>query len=289
MTMQRTFATVFLGTVLIGSAASAADVPTPSVAVEKACEAAGGTAAFKDLDLLKAKISSQEVTQDGTNLHRTKALYFQAPGPVPGRVEIQESQVIAGDDGTGGWALVAGKPDSRPGTTVMIERLLNSDLFPLLLPFSLTWDGVAVVNVAPADIDGRPTWRLGVQFPRTFFHTPQISTTWTVDLDRTSFEVVRADSPATDLGRGIRADGMRYIRDAMIDVKGVKLPRLQRIIGLSPEGMEKAHSRIDEISYDILPESDAAGLFANPVPPDQRPKLPIGQPPAGALPGGGSS
>ncbi len=289
MTMQRALATVFLGTMLVGSAAAAAEAPSPSAVVAKACDAAGGLDAFNGLGIVKAKVSSQEITQDGKNLNRTKALYFQAPGPVPGRLEVQESGVIAGDDGSGGWALVGGKPDSRPTTAVMVERLLKSDLFPLLLPFSLTWDGVAVVGVAPGEIDGRPTWRLAIQVPRSFFHTPQISTTWTVDVDRSTYEVMRADSPATDIGRGIQADGMRFIRDAVTDVGGVKLPRMQRVIGLSMEGLEKAHSRIDEIGYDIMPADVAERLFANPVPPDQRPKLPIGQAPAGARPGGGSS
>ena len=58
--------------------------------------------------------------------------------------------MIAGDDGTGGWAVVGGHPDARPSTLYMVKRLVTADLFPLLLPFSLNWEGATVTDVLPA-------------------------------------------------------------------------------------------------------------------------------------------
>jgi hypothetical protein len=253
--------------------------PEPTAAVKRACDAAGGLDAFKSLGIVELRIKREEVTQDGKVIDSAKKLFFLAPGPTPGRTEEPQFKVVAGDDGTGGWALMGDKPDSRPSTNYMVKRLLTTDLFPLMLPFSLTWEGVTVASVAPADLGGVPVWRLQVQLSPTFFHTPQISRAWTVDIARHTSALVRAVSPATDLGKGVTADGMQFTWGEVTRVRGVALPQYERVVGLDPYGREKSHSRIDRISYDLVPRADAAKLFANPIPPDQRPKMPGLQPP----------
>lgn len=253
--------------------------PTPSEAVSRACDAAGGMDAFSALGIVEAKIKREEVTQDGKTSSQEKAFFFLAPGPTPGRTEDPQHKVIAGDDGTGGWAVVDDKPDPRPTTGYMVKRLITADLFPLLLPFSLTWDGVTVTEVVSAEVNGLPVWRLKVALARTFFFTPQISTSWTVDLERRTFALVRAESPATDLGRGLLADGMRFSWGEPAKLKSVWLRGYQRIVGVDETGKEKAHSRIDHIAYKVLPPKAAEKLFSNPIPPDQRPKAPGFQPP----------
>ncbi len=272
-----------LGCFILPSAAALAagpdEPPTPAAAVKRACNAVGGLDAFTTLGIVGLKIDREEVTQDGHTSNASKGMFFLAPGPVPGRTEDPAFHVIAGDDGSGGWALVSGQADSRPSTTYMIKRLLTADLFPILLPFSLTWDGVTVTGVTPAEVGKRPVWRLKVELSHTFFHTPQISTSWTVDVDRTSYSLVRAESPATDLGKGLTADGMEFTWGEPVKLKNVLLPGYQRIIGLDEYGREKAHSRIDHIAYKLVEPQASATLFANPIPPDQRPKLPAGQPP----------
>ncbi len=253
--------------------------PTPTAAIARACDAAGGLAGFKQLGVLQLQIRREEVTQEGTVTDTSKTISFLAPGPTPGRTEDPQSKVIAGDDGSGGWALVNGKPDPRPATAYMVKRLLTTELFPLFLPFSLTWDGVTVSGVTPAQVGGRAVWRLAVSLTPTFFHTPQISTSWKVDLDRRSFALVAAESQATDLGKGLTADGMRFSWREPLTVRSVRLSGYQRIVGLDEVGREKSHSRIDHIAYKVLPASDAARLFANPIPPEARPKPPGPQPP----------
>ena len=254
-------------------------VPTPAGAVKRACDAAGGQAAFTSVGLVELSIKREEVTQDGKTTTASKIMVFLAPGPTPGRTEDPQLKVIAADDGNGGWAVVDGQPDARPSTSYMVKRLLTGELFPLLLPFSLNWEGVNVVDVTPAQVGGQPVWRLNVALSRTFFHTPQISTSWTVDVDRRTFALVRAESPATDLGKGLRADGMRFSWGELARVKNVTLPGYQRIVGLDEGGTEKSHSRIDRITYRVLPAQAAEKLFPNPIPPAQRPKMPGIQPP----------
>ena len=258
--------------------------PAADVAVRKACAAAGGLEAFNKLGIVGIASRSEEVTQDGHVTNQLKNFYFLSPGPTPGRLELPESRVTAADDGTGGWALIAGRPDGRPATVQMVRRSLRVALFPLLLPFSLTWEGVSVTGVTAGTAGGRPVWKLAVELPHTFFDTPQISTSWTVALDRTTFAVVQAESPFTDLGKGVTADGMLFRWNGPVKLGGVTFYTEQRVTGLDEFGREKSHSRIDRCQYNLMPAGDAAKMFGNPVPPDQRPKAPAMQPPPAGPP-----
>lgn len=258
--------------------------PAANVVVARACEAGGGLEAFRRLGTVRLDITLREVTTDGKPSEGQKTIVMTTPGPVPGRLENAGQQLVAADDGNGGWATQAGKPDPRPSTKVMVKRVLASDLFPLLLPYSLTWEGVAVSAVTPATLKGKPVWRLAVQLSRSFFHTPQIATNWTVDVDRETYSVVQAESPYVDLGHGIVADGMRFAWGSPLRLKGVWLHADQKLVGIDEVGREKVHNRIDTIRYRSLGEADVAQLFTNPVPEDQRPPLPVGPvvTPAGA-------
>jgi hypothetical protein len=251
-------------------------VPSPDLLLNRAWEEAGGLEAFKRLGILLVEVSSEETTQEGTVSGSKSKTFFLAPGPTPGRIEIDKPPVLSGDDGTGGWAIVGGKPDARPSTKAMVKRLVTTNLFTVMLPFSLNWDGVTAKGVEPTVIKGIPVWRLYIEMMPGFFHSPQIATTWRVDFDRTTYAVVQADCPATDLGKGITADGMRVSWDSHRDVMGLRLPGAQRIIGLSEAGAEKAHSRKEQIRYEVIDTAMKARLFSNPVPPNLRPTPPTG-------------
>lgn len=259
--------------------ASGQELPTPLEVVRRACEKAGGLEAFQRLGFLRVEINSSEVTQDGTTSEYKKLVIFSPQFIVPVRLELPQLQVIAGDDGEGGWALAGGKPDPRPATTFMVRRMVTTDAFPLTLPFSLTWPGVAVSELAEDSLGGRPTWRLTVTLARNFFHTPQIATQWTVHIDKAGYQVLRAESPFTDLGKGVVADGMRFSWSNHVTVGGVRLPTQQLVVGLDASGNEKAHSRRDSLSWERLTEEKTAGLFENPIPPELRPRIrPMGKP-----------
>ena len=279
---------VILGLGLVVAAMAAAQEspspPTPEEIVRRACDAAGGLQAFKNLGIVAIAIRSEEVSQEGTINTSMRNNYFLAPGPIPGRFEYPGSGVIGGDDGSGGWAIIKEKPDARLSTTHMVKRSLTTVLFPTLLPFSLTWEGVEVQEVKPVQWKGHPIWQLTVSVTRMFFDTPQIATTWTVLVDSTSFAVVRADSPFTDLGKGVTADGMRFTWREPVKIKDVTLYKEQRLTGLNEVGVEKTHSRVDRLQYHVIPPSEANKLFSNPVPPEMRPKPPTMQPPGALAP-----
>jgi len=221
--------------VLVAASAAAqkqATPPTPEALLKRACDAAGGMKAFNDLGILAVAAKSEEVTQEGEVTSILRTTFFLAPGPVPGRFEFPEKKVVAGDDGSGGWAILDQKPDPRFATTFKVQRSLATTLFPVLLPFSLTWKGVGYQgDVKPAVINGRPVWQLAVELPRNFFENPQISTSWTVSIDRSTGAVVRADSPFTDLGKGVTADGMRFTWREPVKVGGVTLYKEQKLTG----------------------------------------------------------
>ncbi len=254
--------------------------PTPAAAIKRACDAAGGLEAFRQLGIVQADVVSDEVTQDGSTSSKRSTLAFLSPGPLPGRLEKPDAKIVAGDDGTGGWAVADRRPDARPSTAYMIRRLVQTELFPLLLPFSLTWEGVSITDVKAAETEGQQVWRLSITMARTFFHTPQISTEWTVDFDRRTWSLVRAQCPYTDLGQGIRADGMRFTWSDPIKVRDAWLRGTQRVIGLDETGQENAHTRVDKIRYGLHPASLATKMFATPIPPGLRPKQQQPGPPA---------
>ena len=259
--------------------AQPATPPDAASALRQAYAAAGGLTAFKDLGIVRVDITREEVTQEGKTEKSELVVFFKSPGPAPGRLENPVLKVVAGDDGSRGWAVVGGQMDTRPSTVVMVRRMIRSDLFAALLPFSLSWEGVTVTEVTAADFNGTPTWRLAVAMERSFFHTPQISTTWTVDLDRRTFKVLRATSPFTDLGKGITADGMLFTWSEPVRLGGVTLNGMQKVVGLDVTGREKSHSRVDRHRFTPVGTDREAALFTNPVPPDQRPTVPAFQPP----------
>jgi len=281
--LRRTTLVIAIAT-LAGSAAafgqSGLEIPTPDLVVKRAWEAAGGLEAYGRLGIVLADVAAEENTQEGNPTSSRSRTYFLAPGPAPGRIEIEAIKAVSGDDGTrqGGWAVMAGKPDVRQSTRLMVRRLLATNLFTLTLPFSLNWEGVILRGVEPTVVRGVPVWRISVEVSRGFFHTPQIATTWRVDIDRATYKVVQAESPATDLGKGIKADGMRVSWPKHKELNGIRLPVEQHTIGLSETGAEKAHSRIQKVTYGLLEVEGNLAMFRDPVPPELRPTAPVGPP-----------
>lgn len=253
---------------------AAPPLPDPKVLVQRACDAVGGLDAFRKLGILSIQMDREEITQDGKVYNDSQLVMMTTPGPLPARLEIASSKTIAADDGTGGWALTGGKPDQRPSTQHMVKRTITSYTFSLLAPFSLTWNGVTYKSVEPGAIGGRPVWRLEVEMAGGFFASPQMSRTWFFDFDQKTAELIQATCPATDLGKGIKADGMLITIPQRVKVGGVMLPAVEKVVGLDEAGNQKAHSRVKNLKYKLISTAEAGVLFPNPIPPDQRPKPP---------------
>ena len=248
----------------------AQQTPTARDLIRQACDAAGTLETYSRLGTLQLDLSREEVAVGGAVTRSRLTRFATTPGPVPGRFEIAEHKLVAGDDGSGGWALLDEQPDPRPQTVYMVKRQLQTDLFPLLLPFSLTWDGVGISAVTSHRFQDRDVWRLAVDFERAFFSSPQISLVWFVYVDKTTHQVMGAESVHTDLGHGLRADGMRFSWPKRTTLRGVTLPAEQRVVGVDEIGKEKAHTRTELLAWSLVPPARAATLFENPLPPDER-------------------
>ncbi len=261
------------------SGAGAALAQTPGGApppadelIRKACDAAGGIDKFRALGIVQLTLNRNEIANDGTETKSETNFYFRAPGPIPARLENLEQQLVAGDDGSGGWAVTGNAVDSRAMTVYMVERVIRTDLFPLLMPFSLTWDGVTVRQVVADTVEGTPAWRLDLALPTSFFFTPQISSNWKIYVDRNKFTVLRAESDPTDLGKGVKADGMLITWAKPVKLGEVWLYSQMVTLGRNMKGEIQPHSRRDTMTYKLLPVTEAPKLFPNPIPPDKRPK-----------------
>ena len=95
------------------------DVPSPDVLVSRAWAEAGGLEAFNDLGILLVDVTSEETTQQGTASTGTTKTYFAAPGPVPGRIEMDKPPVLAGDDGSGRATRTRGRGIARRGRPIL--------------------------------------------------------------------------------------------------------------------------------------------------------------------------
>jgi hypothetical protein len=69
-----------------------------------------------------------------------------------------------------------------------------------------------------------------------------------------------------------------------VKVGSVTLRADERVVGLDDMGKEKAHTRVRNVSFELLPAAKRGGLFDNPIPPDQRPKPPMSSVPPPNLP-----
>lgn len=277
MTVRETVTTTVLllaatSLAFTASAQQPASPPPADEVIRRACEAAGGVDKFRALGIVQLTLNRHEVANDGTDTATESFFFFKAPGPIPARLENVAQGIVAGDDGTGGWAVTGGAVDTRAMTTYMIERVIRTDLFQLLMPFSLTWDGVTVRQVVADSVDGTPAWRLDLALPSSFFFTPQISGNWKVYIHRERFTMLRAESDPTDLGKGVTADGMLITWAKPVKLGEVWLHSEMVTLGRNWKGEIKPHSRRDTVSYKLLPPTEAPKLFPNPIPPDKRPK-----------------
>lgn len=271
------------GTSTLMAQPSGSAPPDPRQIVRKACDALGGLEAFRKLGILGLTVEREEISQDGSLTSDSSQIIISTPGPIPGRLELPRAKTIAADDGTGGWALNNGRPDQRPSTVHMVKRTITTQTFSLLLPFSLTWEGVDIKAVEPGVIAGKPVWRIEIEVQRSFFASPQMSRTWFVDFDQETSSLIQATCPATDLGQNVRADGMLITVPQRVKVGGVSLPSVERVVGLDEGGNQKAHTRTKTLKYKLISNAEAGVLFPNPIPVDQRPqpmKVPAGNPAA---------
>lgn len=255
-----TFALGSLLTILVGSAAAAET--TASDLVDRMVQAAGGMESFKAIGVLQIEAAEEETRTDGTALASAFTAFADATNLLNLRMEFGKDVVLGCHSGTG-WATVGGAVDERPQASRMASGTLRQKLFPLLLPFSLTMDGVVLGEVTEDEFEGEAVWRLQAKFHEFFFAAPIMTTTWDFLVRQKDLELLAAEFQPPPKFRGVQEEGVRYRPLNHADVEGVTLGTHLLVSGLDRNGIENAHVRIVKVE----PESRGPyepTLFMNP-------------------------
>ena len=234
--------------------ASAAD-PSPDTVVGRALSAAEADSTLAGHDLIRATIHQEETTSDGKSHVQdlTALVYGETLDSI--RLELGNGVSLA-LNGTVGWATIRGRVDDRPQTPLMSAGTIRQTLFPLLLPYSLRFEGVKLGSVSQDDFDGTPVWVLLVDFEQNFFASPAMASTWRVFIDRETNLVLGTEFiPPLEYQKVANEGGRyRYLKHETVD--GLVFPIHVLLDGIDLNGIENGHVRVTKLSFSSIETFD---------------------------------
>lgn len=258
--IRRVFSLLFLP-VFTATFAVAADVPDPNEIVDRMVAAAGGEA-FKGIGVLKLEVSQEETRNDGSQTNATYTAYLDTKNLENQRLEYPGDIVIA-HHAAGGWSTQAGAMDERPQTSMRAERTLNQTLFPLFLPHSLKMEGVRASEVRESTLDGRKVWVVALPFPKGFFSSPVLTTTWVMVVAQNDYSLLSLEFIPPPQYRDVSPTGIRYRVLKQQEIGGAMVPEQLLAVGISALGQESGHVRVTKIKASVHGAWDAT-LFLSP-------------------------
>lgn len=229
----------------------AQETPSSKEVLQRALDAAGGTDAFADLALIKIDYSSRETAQDGTSHNTSLAGYASTASLSSMRLEMPGDLVIV-RDGSIGWATVGGKTDPRPQTPRMAKSTTHLYLVPVLFPFSMTMDEVAITGMRSGRLGDTPAWVLQVYFGPEFFRVPVMDTFWMVYVSKEDYSVLAAGY-VPQSSEKVSTEAVRYVYQKLQEVGGVRLPSQVLMEGLDPEGKPTGHNAVIKLGIEQSP------------------------------------
>ncbi len=257
--------TVLAATLLAATCASAAEpsVPSADTVLERMLAAAGGREAFAALGVVELAAELNETTADGSVTDKSRFRGYAATDRLDElRLELDGDLVIV-RSGASGWATRRGEMDTRPQTPIMARGTATQRLFPLLMPFSLTMEGLAISEVHQATFDGVPTWSARVAVPPGFFTSPMMNVPWTLHVAQSDGRLLAAEFQPPPEFAAEAAEGVRYRYQKTQSVGGVKLPSSVMMEGMDASGVANAHVRVVTIAASSKGEFDPV-LFLSP-------------------------
>ena len=246
---------------LAAPAVGGAATPTPEEIVERMIAAVGGDA-FANLGVIELEISEEETKNDGTQSKRSYSAYADAGTLRNFRLELPPNLVL-GRFGTARWATQNGVLDERPQTPSMVAGTLNQRLFPLLLPFSLKMEGVRISKVEETTWEGRDAWLLFLPFPKGFFSSPVLNTTWEMVVAKDDASILAVEFVPSPEYRKVETEGIRYRILKYEDVHGAKLGSWFLLNAISVNRQESGHVRVTKVKWSVRGPWEPA-LFMNP-------------------------
>lgn len=257
-------ATLIVLASLLVPALSPAGPPDAAALLDGMLQAAGGLQAFRDLGVIEIALTEEETTADGTQHKKQSTAYVDAATLGSMRLELPGDVVVA-RKGVNGWSTRAGVPDDRPQGSRMAVGTLNQRLFPLLLPFTSTMEGVRLGAVNETSFEGEPAWRVAVSFHEYFFITPSMATTWYFHIRKDDGALLAAEFLPPPGVRDVRSEGIRYrvLKQAPIG-SGVQLPVQVLLDGIDPGGSPTGHVRVTKMQVTVRGPYDPK-LFLHPL------------------------
>lgn len=222
---------------------------------------AGAAKASKINGVLRLDVTSEETTSDGVP-HDNKFTAWVNPANFRQRRLQLNQKVVIGFDGQAAWAMIDGKPDTRPQTGLQGAGTLNRLLFPLLMPFSLNEAGVHVGSPSKAKWEKEPALRASLIFPPNFFYSPVMDTNWELFVNPSTHRIQGAQFTASYQYSKVGAEGMRYYVLTWTTLDGLALPAKLLAVGIDQEGHESGHVKRINITWKKV--SGDASLFLSP-------------------------
>lgn len=243
---------------------SFAAAPDADALIEGMVDAAGGMQAFRELGVLEITLTEEETAADGSQRNRQSTAYLDARTLTDMRLDLP-GEIVVARNGSNVWATRAGAIDDRPQTTKMALATINQRLFPLLLPFTLTMDGVRPGEVLETSFEGEPAWRMAVTFKDDFFVTPSMATTWYVHVAKKDGRLLSAEFFPPPGVREVRSEGIRYrvLKQTTIGANS-QLPVQVLLDGIDVHGSPTGHVRVTKMQVRLRGPFDLT-LFLNPL------------------------
>ncbi len=248
----------------VGPAAVQAGPPDVETILDATLDAVGGLEAFRQLGVIELALSQDETLSSGEQRKSQATAYFDARSLSDMRLELS-GDVVVGRNRDLGWASRNGEVDDRPQTPRMAKGTLNQRLFPILLPFSLTMEGVRLSDPVETNFEGEAVWRIAVDFPEGFFVVPSMETTWYVHIRRSDHQVLGIEFLPPPEIRQVRSEGVRYrILKRTTLGSEIQLPIQVLLDGIDLNGAPTGHVRVTRMRATIRGLYEPA-LFLHPV------------------------
>jgi hypothetical protein len=255
---------ILIAAILTAPLPSLAAAPDAEVLLKGMIQAAGGMDAFRELGVLEISLTEEETTTKGTQRNQQSTAYVDATTLANMRLDLAGDVVVARNGATG-WATISGAADERPQASRSALAALNMRLVPLLLPFTLTMDGIRFGEIHETSFEGEPAWRVALSFPHGFFLSPSMDTTWYLHVRKSDSALLAAEFyPPKDI-RQIRSEGVRYrvLKQTTIG-SGVRLPAQVLLDGIDLNGSPTGHVRVTKMQIRVRGPFEPA-LFLDPT------------------------
>jgi len=218
--------------------------PTTEEILDRMLDAVGGLETFSNLGVLELNIREEETTADGSSAVKTVRAYVSTVKLEHLRLE-RPDDIVAVRSGDSGWVAQRGVLDVRPQAPGMAVGFCHQRLFPLLLPFSLTMEGVTLSGPVASELQGIPTWLLIASFRPNFFSSPVMNTTWKIHVSQKDHTVLSAEFVPPLEFASVAREGIRYRILGSQPVGGtIRLPTNILMEGIDSQGVATPHASI---------------------------------------------